>query len=64
MSMYASAMKQLCKQTGYIEGGRDSASQLMHGNPICQSFSKMPQVRTMRYKPGCIQTLPTGSKSS
>ena len=43
------------------EGGRHSASWVMCCDPICQPFSRMPQVRTMHDKPGCVQTLPTVS---
>ena len=62
MSMHTSATSRVDRLN--TEGSRDSASRLMCGNPICRPFSNMPQVTTMQDKPGCVQTLPTISKSS
>ena len=63
MCMYTSAIKQLCRQTEHRRQ-RFCFTADAWRPPICQPFSKMPQVRTMHHKPGCVQTLPTGSKSS
>ena len=59
MFIYTSANN--CVDRLNTEGGRHSASWVMCCDPICQPFSKMPQVRTMHDKPGCVPTLPTVS---
>ena len=56
MSKYTSANSYVDRVN--TECGSDLASRLMRGNPVCRPFSKMPQVRTMYDKPGCVQSLP------